>query len=148
MKIEHILWPTDFSETSEVALSHVRRLSEDHDAEVHVLHVMEDIIHHEGWYGVFSEDHMKQLMEKAEKRAWERLDQICVRYLDGCRLFHKHVAVGDPASEILKFIENQPVDIVVMATRGERETFDLGSVTERVVRRSRVPVTTIPLRNR
>jgi nucleotide-binding universal stress UspA family protein len=145
MEIRKVLWPTDFSSRAEAALSHVKELSMNHNAEVHVLHVLEDVIHHEGWYGTFGAEHIEQLMEKANKRAKERLDQICVRYLEGCRMFYKHVAVGDPAAEILKFITDEKVDVVVMATRGKSDSFEFGRVAERVVKHSPVPVTTIPV---
>jgi len=144
MEIKKVLWPTDFSSSAEAALPHVKSLAVNHDAEVHVLHVIEDVVHHEGWYGEFEEGHIEKLMEKARKKAAERLDQICERYLEGCRLFIKHVAVGDPAAEILKFIDNEKIDGVVMANRGKSGNFSFGSITERVVKHSPVPVNVIP----
>lgn len=144
MEIRKVLWPTDFSSSAEAALPYVKSLGTHHDAEIHVLHVIEDIVHHEGWYGEFDGDHIEKLMEKTRKKATERLDQICERYLEGCRLFFKHVATGDPAAEILKFIKNENIDSVVMAKEGKSGNFSFGSITERVVKHSPVPVTVIP----
>lgn len=144
MEIRKVLWPTDFSSSAEAALPYVKSLGTNHDAEIHVLHVIEDIVHHEGWYGEFDGDHIEKLMEKTRKKATERLDQICERYLEGCRLFIKHVATGDPAAEILKFIKNENIDSVVMAKEGKSGNFSFGSITERVVKHSPVPVTVIP----
>jgi nucleotide-binding universal stress UspA family protein len=59
-------------------------------------------------------------------------------------LYIKHVAVGDPAQEILNLIENEKVDTVVLSTRGEKGNFRFGSVAEKVVKNSPVPVVTIP----
>lgn len=145
MEIRKVLWPTDFSGSAETALSHVQSLSRNYGAEVHVLHVLEDIIHHQSWYGEFESEHVEKLMEKAQRKAKQNLDQICENHLEGCPLYIKHVAVGDPAAEILKLIEQEKVDLVVMATKGKSGAFDYGSVTERVVRLSPVPVTTIPV---
>ena len=145
MEIHKVLWPTDFSSSAEAALSYVQSLSSSYGAEVHVLHVLEDILHHEGWYGEFDENHLRKLMEKAEKRVQQRLDQICERHLEGCPMYIRHVAVGDPAKEILKLIDAENVDLVVMATRGENGSFAFGSVAEKVTRNSPVPVTTIPV---
>lgn len=145
MEIRKVLWPTDFSGSAEAALSYVQSLSRTYGAEVHVLHVLEDIMHHEGWYGEFEESHLQKLMEKAEKRVQQRLDQICERHLEGCPMYIRHVAVGDPAKEILKLVDAENVDLVVMATRGENESFAFGSVTEKVTKHSPVPVTTIPV---
>lgn len=144
MEIRKVLWPTDFSARAEAALAYVRSLSRNYGAEVHVLHVLEDILHHESWYGEFEDGHIEKLMKRAEKRAEERLVQICEKHLEGCPLFIRHVAVGDPAKEILRLIEQEDVDLVVMATKGKSAHFGFGSVAEKVTRHSPVPVTTIP----
>ncbi|MDF1592555.1 MAG: universal stress protein [Desulfobacterales bacterium] len=53
MKIEKILWPTDFSKSAEKALPYVQSITQQYGAEIHVLYVIEDIAHHESWYGEF-----------------------------------------------------------------------------------------------
>ena len=145
MEVNKILWPTDFSSIAEKALPHVKSLTERYGAEIHVLYVIEDVAHHDGWYGAFAEKRVQELMEHAGKTATKRLGQICEKYLDGCPLYIKHVAVGDPAKEILKLIEAEKVDIVVMASHGEKGNFRFGSVTEKVLKNSAVPVTIIPV---
>jgi nucleotide-binding universal stress UspA family protein len=145
MEVNKILWPTDFSSIAEKALPHVKSLTERYGAEIHVLYVIEDVAHHDGWYGAFEEKRVQELMEHAGKTATKRLGQICEKYLDGCPLYIKHVAVGDPAQEILKLIEAEKVDIVVMASHGEKGNFRFGSVTEKVLKNSAVPVTIIPV---
>ncbi|MFW6011932.1 MAG: universal stress protein [Desulfosalsimonas sp.] len=144
MNIRKILWPTDFSSRAEAALPYVQSLSRQYGAETHVLHVIEDISHHEGWYGEFGKDHIERLKEQLKERASKRLDQICRDHLEGCPLFIRHVAVGDPAREILDFIERQQVDAVIMATKGNKNSSFFGSVAERVIKNSPVAVTTIP----
>ena len=145
MEVNKILWPTDFSSIAEKALPHVKSLTERYGAEIHVLYVIEDVAHHDGWYGAFEKKRVQELMEHAGKTATKRLGQICEKYLDGCPLYIKHVAVGDPAKEILKLIEAEKVDIVVMASHGEKGHFRFGSVTEKVLKNSAVPVTIIPV---
>ncbi|MFP4390257.1 MAG: universal stress protein, partial [Desulfococcaceae bacterium] len=98
----------------------------------------------EPWYGVFDEEHVQKLMDHAKRKAEERLQQICSKYLEGCPLYIRHIAVGDPAEEILSFIDKEQVDLVIMATRGEKPSFPFGSVAEKVVKHSPVPVTTVP----
>jgi nucleotide-binding universal stress UspA family protein len=145
MEVNKILWPTDFSSIAEKALPHVKSLTERYGAEIHVLYVIEDVAHHDGWYGAFEKKRVQELMEHAGKTATKRLSQICEKYLDGCPLYIKHVAVGDPAQEILKLINAEKVDIVVMASHGEKGHFRFGSVTEKVLKNSPVPVTIIPV---
>ena len=145
MEVKKILWPTDFSSIAEKALPHVKSLTERYGAEIHVLYVIEDVAHHDGWYGAFEAKRVQELMEHAGKTATKRLGQICEKYLDGCPLYIKHVAVGDPAQEILKLSAAEKVDIVVMASHGEKGNFRFGSVTEKVLKNSAVPVTIIPV---
>jgi nucleotide-binding universal stress UspA family protein len=145
MEVQKVLWPTDFSRSAEKALPYVTDLTQKYQAEIHVLYVIEDIAHHESWYGDFDKSHVDKLMEWANNSAQKRLTQICDRYLEGCPLYIKHIAVGDPAQEILKLIDKEKVDMVVMASHGESGHFRFGSVTEKVLKNSPVPVTTIPL---
>ena len=145
MEVNRVLWPTDFSSSSEKALPYVTDLTQKYGAEIHVLYVIEDIAHHDSWYGDFDKTHVDKLMEWADKSAKKRLDQVCEKYLDSCPLYIKHIAVGDPAREILKLIDKEKVDLVVMASHGRRGDFRFGSVTEKVLKNSPVPVTTIPI---
>lgn len=144
MNITKVLWPTDFSSQAEAALPYVQSLTRQYGAEIHVLHVIEDISHHEGWYGEFGKDHIEKLKGQLQERASERLEKVCRDHLAGCPLFIKHVAVGDPAREILDFIDREKVDIVIMTTKGNKNNEFFGSVADRVVKNSPVPVTTIP----
>jgi nucleotide-binding universal stress UspA family protein len=137
MDVKKVLWPTDFSNSSEKALPYVTSLTQN-----------EDIAHHESWYGDFDSSHVDKLMQWAEKSATKRLEQVCEKYLDSCPLYIKHIAVGDPAQEILKLIDSEKVDMVVMASHGEKGHFRFGSVTEKIVKNSPVAVTTIPIEAR
>ena len=53
---------------------------------------------------------------------------------------------GNPSQEILKFIEDNQIDLVVICTRGETGVtrWLLGSVTDHVVRGAKVPVVVVP----
>jgi nucleotide-binding universal stress UspA family protein len=145
LEVKKVLWPTDFSSNAQKALPYVKSLTMQYGAEIHVLYVIEDVAHHVPWYGEFDEEHINKIMQWADKSAKGRLDQICDKYLEGCPLYIKHIAVGNPALEILKLIDKEKVDLVVMASRGQRGHFRFGSVTERVLKESTVPVTTIPV---
>ncbi|MBW1648913.1 MAG: universal stress protein, partial [Deltaproteobacteria bacterium] len=66
------------------------------------------------------------------KTATKRLARICEKYPEGCPLYIKPLAVGDPAREILKLIDKEKVDPVVMASHGEKVNFRFGSVAQKV----------------
>lgn len=145
VEVKKLLWPTDFSSSAQKALPYVTSLTMQYEAEIHVLYVIEDIAHHESWYGDFDIAHINKLMQWADKSANKRINQICEKYLDGCPMYVKHIAIGDPAQEILKLIDKEKFDMVVMASKGEKGLFRFGSVTEKVLKNSPVPVTTIPV---
>ena len=145
VEVKKVLWPTDFSSSAQKALPYISSLTMKYGAEIHVLYVIDDIAHHRSWYGEFDKDHISKLAQRTNESAKKHLDQICNKYLEGCPLYIKHLAVGDPAQEILKMIDKEKIDMVVMASRGERGHFGYGSVFEKVLKNSTVPITTIPV---
>ena len=40
-----------------------------------------------------------------------KLSEVCEKYLNSCPLYIKHIAVGDPAEEILKVIDQEKDDV-------------------------------------
>jgi len=146
MKVKKILWPTDLSENASKALPYVTSLSELYGAEVHVLYVNEEMGPFGAWYGDFDRSQVDALLKLQRERAEGRLQEICERNLEGCPLYVRHTATGDPASEILKLIEKEKPDFVVLATQGRKSRFSFGSVAEKIVRHSSVPVIAIPVR--
>ncbi len=64
--------------------------------------------------------------------------------MEACAAYSKHIVVGDPAKEILDFIGKEGIDMVVMCRKGEKGNFDMGSVAQKVVSNSPVPVVMIP----
>jgi nucleotide-binding universal stress UspA family protein len=144
METKRILWPTDLSGNAEKALPYVESLALKYQSEIHVLYVIEELTRHESWYGDFDISHIERIHEWEEKKAKERIDGLCEERLKGCPLYHKETAIGDPADEILKFVDKYRIDMIVMTTRGRKSRFSFGSVTEKVLENSPVPVVTIP----
>jgi len=145
MEPKKILWPTDFSKNAAQTLPYVTSLTEKYQTEIHLLYVIGDLAPNEPWYGELDRSHVDKIHRREEKMAERRLDEICAKHLNGCPQYIKHVAIGDPAHEILKFIEKEKMDMVVMAKRGRKGHFYFGSVSQKVVKNSPVPVVTIPI---
>lgn len=147
MEIRKILWPTDLSGSAAFALPYVASLSEKYQAEVHLVYVMEDVHQYDHFYGDASPAFLKEFQEKIKQKAEQQMDVICKESLSYCPLYKRHILVGDPAAEILRFIQDEKVDLVVMATHGRghetRESarhYPFGSVSDRVIANSTVPV--------
>ncbi len=58
------------------------------------------------------------------------------------------IAQGHPADEIIKYAENNSIDLIVMGTLGKSglDRFLLGSVADKVVRNSKIPVIVVPVK--
>ncbi len=144
MKISKILWPTDFSSAATAAEPYVLSLATAYDAEVHLIHVGEDLTAFEHYWGSGPDSsHLHDLQERSMKLARERLENLCSERLSSCKRYHIHIVMGHPAKTILTTIDNLDIDLVIMATHGMRGAFPFGSVAERVVKNSPVPVLTV-----
>ena len=126
IRIEKILYPTDFSSYSNQAYFHAIALAENHRASLTILFVYNpDSTATPGSQGHEAED----------RRYWrEQLEQI--RPTDP-RIPVRHVFVeGDPATEIVRYCRDANMDLVVMGTHGRTglERLLLGSVAEKVLR--------------
>ena len=71
------------------------------------------------------------------------MDAVCSEHLEGCPSYVRHIAVGDPAREILKKVEKEKIDMIVISAQGAKAHFRLGSVAEKVIKHAPVPVVTI-----
>ncbi len=140
MKNKKILWPIDFSRDIEKAFPFIKKVSQDKNTEIHVLYVIRDFINHEPWYGEFEQKHNKNYSSKLSHTAEKRLEQICEKYADGCPLFIRHTAKGEPSTEILKLIKEEDVDLVVMTHHNAPERINSSHTFETVFEQSPVPV--------
>lgn len=140
MEIKRLLWPNDLSKCSEEAIPLVKSLAEKYNAEVHVLYVLQDLTKHESWYGDFDKSHIEKIQQWEEKSARKRQTELCEKYFENCSKFVKHIRIGDPAQEILKTIEYENMDMVVICRKGENGRFNIGGVADKIVRNSPVSV--------
>lgn len=137
-----ILCPVDFEENSGEALKEAASLASIGGATLLVLHVVkiETFDDPGATGGVAVESMYDSRIELARKQVEQMLDAIAA----GVKR-EVLVEVGEPAVMIQDVQARVGADLVVMATHGRRgfKHFILGSVTERVVRESRVPVLTV-----
>jgi nucleotide-binding universal stress UspA family protein len=60
------------------------------------------------------------------------------------------IAEGHPADEIIKYAEKNSIDLIVMGTLGKSglDRFLMGSVADKVIRNSKIPVIAVPVRKK
>ena len=136
---ERILVPTDGSSGVERAVEHAVDLARTYGAELHVLNVV-NIASLSA--GVNSEAVVENLEDQGEELTYRVAEQATDAGVEDvtCEVTH-----GIPHQAILDYAEEEDVDLVVMGTHGRTglEHYLLGSVTEKVVRTSDVPVLTV-----
>jgi nucleotide-binding universal stress UspA family protein len=135
---EALLFPTDGSDGASVALDHVLDIAAAHGATVHVINVVDTtqdgVGAARGDVGDALSRRGEGIVEEAAGRAERRGVDVVTDVLE-----------GQPYSTIVEYAGTHGIDLVVMPTHGRRGLgrLLLGSTTERVVRRSDVPVLTI-----
>ncbi len=128
-RLVRILFCTDFSENSERALSYAISATEEYDAELTLLHVLE-------------ETHSAARAEEVMAKAAAQLDQLIPAQARKSLKIKTAVRFGKPYQQIIQFAQETQVDMVAMGVHG-RGALDLaafGSTTYRVLQLGPCPV--------
>jgi nucleotide-binding universal stress UspA family protein len=157
-EIKKILYATDLSKNSTFAFRYAVKLAEALDAKVAILYVL-PTIDSAMEVPIITQMGEERYHQLREERSREVIENIEAKLSDFSRkelsnlereadlvssiLVHE----GDAVDEILKTAERQGSDIIVLGAHGKgiiSHTF-LGSVSEKVLRRSRRPVVVVPI---
>lgn len=144
INLKRILLPSDFSENSAVAVSYACALAEQFGAELHVLHVMQDLvtmIPEPGMAFPPPGEYLQELQASAETALAKIPDAA---WSQGKKVV-RTVRQGTPFLEIIRYAKETDSDLIVLGThgRGGLAHVLLGSVAERVVRKAPCPVLTV-----
>jgi nucleotide-binding universal stress UspA family protein len=144
LNIKKILVPVDFSECSNKAVDFALHLGEKFNAHITLLHIVT----------LFHED----VNEETRLQDFEKIVQTKEQWIN--RKLKEHHNTADqqkvdvesvlqrgftPADKILEYIQENNFDLVVMGSHGRTgiKHFLQGSVSEKIVRLSKIPVLTI-----
>jgi nucleotide-binding universal stress UspA family protein len=135
--VRRVLTPVDFSDASETAIQHAKELALTYGAEIDLLHVVEEPFYPPAYGYEPASFPTAEVVENVEDQLGDLARE---------KIGYEHVMIeartGNPASEILDYMEENDIDLTVIATHG-RTGLDrvlLGSVAERVLRQSPKPV--------
>ncbi len=148
---DRILLPTDGSKNSERAIAHALTIAEFEDAEIVVLNVVDSVY----LTGLPEEDLItksEMILEEESKKVTSRVESIINEIEKEKGSEGKDIKItaktieGNAADVILKVSENEDIDLIVIASSGKHmlDRFLLGSVTEKAVRHTKVPILVIP----
>lgn len=143
MKVESILFPTDFSQGSYHALPYAADLAKHYNAKLFILHIVHDIFKATDSHipHVSSDELYREMSEWANKE----IESCCLEEVRGLKDVQKVVVRGVPYEEIINFAEKEKIDMIVIGTHGRvgLERFIFGSTAERVVRKAPCPVMSV-----
>ncbi|MFC4247756.1 universal stress protein [Natribaculum luteum] len=136
---ETILFPTDGSDHASAVAEHAIDVAKTRDATLHVLSVVDDRA-----FLVLDDERVDAVREDLRERALEAVDEAVTTAQGHGVEATSAVETGNPAECIVDYAAEHDVDLVVMGTSGdEYERNVVGSVSQRVVQTSPVPVLTV-----
>jgi universal stress protein A len=141
-KIKKILLPTDFSELSLAAVEYATTIARLSGAKIFLVHVMPP----DPLFGIKNlRLTSAEVAGEIEEDAKARMEKITAKYFRGFPSVEPRLLSGAAHDALFRFLELEKIDLVVMATHGRSGLSNvlLGSVAERIVRHSPVPVLTV-----
>jgi nucleotide-binding universal stress UspA family protein len=155
--IKNILYATDLSRNSAFAFQYAADLADQYKAPIHIVHVIEELPPSvkamvESYLTSDQMSNLTHLKSDTMEKIRDRLTGFCDSFQKNesqceLRIASIDICEGYPANEILKKAKERDCDIVVMGTHGKGAISHafLGSVAERVLRRTKKPIFVIPL---
>ncbi len=135
LSVNRILAAADFSETSDKACDYALSLAKVFEAEVVVLHVLQEPI-------LYQAETDQSYRDAYEQKVQESIEAMLHRHTcEGVKV-KTAMRPGAPFVEIIRFAEDEKCDMIVLGTHGHGPLYKmlLGSVAEKVVRKATCPV--------
>ena len=147
LHVRDILVPTDFSPHATHAITYAVALAKMYESTLHFVHCVDCSMYAQGTANskFLSAEDLGTLESSMREHAESQMATFATGFESEGLTFVTHIAIGKPAQEILRAAENLSCDLVVLSTHG-RSGLDhmvFGSVCERIVRQSSVPVLSI-----
>ncbi|MEZ4525274.1 MAG: universal stress protein [Desulfobacterales bacterium] len=135
-----ILFPVDLTGGSQNTVPCVLAMGAKYNAEIHLLYVGRIFEQLQSIY--VPHPSIKQMETDILAGATKKLEEFAEEYFQTCPSCQKKVVIGDTAEEIINYAKTEKMDLIIMGTHGRKglEKMLFGSVAEKVVRMSPVPV--------
>jgi nucleotide-binding universal stress UspA family protein len=140
IEFKRILYPVDLSEASDKMIPYVLSVAKKFDSKIFILFAARVFEYYSSMYVPYPSISRfeNELIAGAEKRLYEFVDEHFSEYANTKTV----VVAGDASEEIINYIEEHHIDLVIMGTHGRKgmDKVLFGSVAERVLKTSPVPV--------
>lgn len=150
ISIQRIIHPTDFSKFAAEATSYACALAEKFHAELHLLHVIQDVSSELPDFGMglampAMRDNLEDRKDQLEAAAIGELAKVLPAGWEKGQHVVLATRYGKPFVEIVKYARDHTADLIIIGTHGRSGLSHalMGSVAEKVVRKAPCPVLTI-----
>lgn len=133
-----ILFPLYLSDAAPKVAEHVASMAAKYGSEVHVVNVIPT-------YHGHTFPSYDQVMAEIRERTTKTIEEFIAEHLPEVNKTVTHVVVGHTGRRILAYVDQHDISLVIMGTHGHSGVGKLffGSVAQRVVQSSPVPVMTV-----
>lgn len=141
-----ILYPIDFSEYTEEITGYAISIAKKYNSELHLLHVIPNLSYFTPYESFLTPENLTAIEGNIEKEIEKDFDKA-IKKID--IPVKKIIRTGVTFVEIIDYVKEENIDLVVMGTHGRSgiEHILIGSVAEKVVRKSPCPVLTVRPKN-
>jgi nucleotide-binding universal stress UspA family protein len=144
LEFKKVLFPVDLSEISTKLVGYAQVMLKSFSAELHLINVMRNTLNTTPSLE-YAGDDLDRIFASMRQEAKADLDKFAAENFADLGQTTTAQLTGNPSDEILEYIEAQGIDLVVMGTHGRRglDKVMFGSVAQRIVQMSTVPVLTV-----
>lgn len=138
-----ILVPIDFSQYSDEILAYALEMARKFNASVDLIHVIPNMDYFTPYESFMAAENIVAVQKGVEGEVEKDLDEVAKK-LPGVDV-KKVIRTGVAFVEIIDYVKSEGIDLIIMGTRGRGglEHIIIGSVAEKVLRKSPCPVLTI-----
>lgn len=135
-----ILVPVDFSQYGDEILRYAREMAQKFDSSIDLIHVIPNMDYFTPYESFMAAENIVAIQKGVEGEVEKDLDEVAKK-LPGISV-KKVIRNGVAFVEILDYVRSEGIDLIIMGTRGRGglEHIIIGSVAEKVLRKSPCPV--------
>ncbi|MFO7666186.1 MAG: universal stress protein [Desulfobacterales bacterium] len=140
MKFDKILLPVDLSESSPKIVPFATDIAEKFGSKIHILFVARVFQYFASIY--VPHPSINKFENEIAEGARKSLEEFTKKYFKNPESITTAVVKGDAAEQIIKYIEEKGIDLLIMGTHGRKglDKVVFGSVAEKLSKTAPVPI--------
>jgi universal stress protein A len=142
-----ILCPVDFSEFTDEILEYAVNIAQKYNSELHLIHIIPNLNYFTPYESFFTPENLIVVEKNMEAEVNKDFDELMKKINVPAKKIIKN---GAAFVEIINYARTESMDLIIIGTHGRTglEHILIGSVAERVLRKSPCPVLTVRPKSR